>query len=558
MRKIFTLLLSLTATLTVAAQGTITTPDWSFDNAWVNCVPWNGTHEGHNATQYGTQPVGWCIANVSGMSGGPFLPAGTGNTLVGSQIAHDTLSTSNKAVLLVNTPNTILKTQIVPGYMTLGTAWNTSVMGQNNDGGTFGGIKFSGRPDALTFLYKRAHGEGSTEPFQVVAYTWKGTTIQKEVPTNIVMSGNPNKEDMTDRDRNILGIDTYYGGEVKKTGDFQLVGSINEKVAAADTAQWTPLTLNFNYSEKKLTPEKLNIIFSSGNFFENVNKANDSLAIDSVALVYYSRLSDIRISGKTIDGFRSDKYDYTVVYDGDATDVAFDLAYDWMGYAAENKMNATMQACTIKVTNPDGADIDGLSEHTYTIKVIGKQEISGKLDVAMGGMAIISGQDTKINIAPAKEAGHVDFTLPDLKIVMGDTLKLGDIAVPNMKMYRDDEQKRTYYEGEVEGMHLMDSLFVANVKCYGYVADDGTIDFKIPVAWITEAGNVTIDVRFYNGTIDMTEDPKVPEALGITSVGAPAAAPASVYNISGQRVGMGSHGLRIIRRADGRVVKVMR
>ena len=53
----------------------------------------------------------------------------------------------------------------MPGYMGLGTTWNTSVMGQQNDGGSFGGIEFTNRPDAVEFYYQRICPEASRPTF---------------------------------------------------------------------------------------------------------------------------------------------------------------------------------------------------------------------------------------------------------------------------------------------------------------------------------------------------------------------------------------------------------
>lgn len=539
MRKILTLITALTATFAMAQQ----LPNNGFESGWGDCTPWTSSG---STTKTGTEPTGWHISQVSGIGG-------LGATTVGK----DTIGyNSDKAVLLTNKANSIMATQIVPGYLTLGTPWNTSVLGSKNDGGTFGGVTFDKRPDALSFMYQRTHG---ADPATVVAYSWIGSTTQVNVPANIVMFGNPKKVDMKNRDRNILGIQTTYGEEITKSADFQLVSSINEKIAGT-TEGWTSKLIEFKFEAKKLVPEMFNVIFASGSYFEDANKKDDNLIVDDVKLVYYSRLSDISVAGKTIDGFSPDKYEYTIYTEGDPDDLLFDIKTKVMGYAASKDERGTADNYTIKITNPDGEDIDGKNVHVYTIKVIkgakpAAKEISGKLDITMMGQSLASGQEAKIVIKPVTD-DTVDFTLPNFSLALGggDPLLLGDINVPGMKVYRDEAAARTYYKGEVKGMSLAGGTLVADVEAYGYITDAGIVNINIPVTW----EGTPIGVRFYSEGADLTEDPKVPEALGISSVAATTNSAAVLYNAAGQRVSGAAHGLRIVRRADGSTIKVIK
>jgi hypothetical protein len=118
---------------------------------------------------------------------------------------------SDKAVALTNTSQT---GNVIPAYLTLGTPWSASlikvasVQNGSADGGTFGGIEFAYRPDAIQFDYKRSHGSESTQPAKVIAYSWTGEWNQEEVPGDNAWSlSNPKNTyvTMVDRDRNILG-----------------------------------------------------------------------------------------------------------------------------------------------------------------------------------------------------------------------------------------------------------------------------------------------------------------------------------------------------------------
>lgn len=233
-------------------------PNADFEGAWNNCVPWTSNS---NTKTIGTTPGDWCISQVSGLSSSfPFLN-GKGATVVGEKAEG---YNSASCVKVYNTANSYMPSQIVPGYVTLGTTWSTSVAGNQNDGGTFGGINFTARPESITFHYKRTHGTANaTERASVVAYLWKGEYKQADVPGNIIVTGTPQKVTMVNRDRNILDMKTAQGGAVTKKGT--LIGKINYDITG-DAEDWTELTIPFEYLTED-TPEKFNIIFCAGDYF---------------------------------------------------------------------------------------------------------------------------------------------------------------------------------------------------------------------------------------------------------------------------------------------------
>ena len=96
--------------------------NYTFEDINVNCVPW--TSKG-NTKVNGTQPIGWTLSHVIGING-------TGKTETGSIVPG---YESNRAVKIINRPNPFMATQIVPGYLTLGTTWSTSVLVSKKDGG---------------------------------------------------------------------------------------------------------------------------------------------------------------------------------------------------------------------------------------------------------------------------------------------------------------------------------------------------------------------------------------------------------------------------------------
>lgn len=267
-------------------------PNADFEGAWNDCVPW--TSNGNTKTM-GKTPADWCIAQVIGMSG-------TGKTLVG--VKDTGYNGEGSCVKVVNSNNSTKKTQVVPGYVTLGTTWSTAkgLTGSNPDGGTFGGIVFTGRPESVTFVYKRVHGttnaDGSAiysntgnteEKATVVAYLWKGEYVQANVPGCISLAS-PKTVNMVNRDRNILDMKTAQGKDVTKKGT--LIGKINYDITG-NAEDWTELTIPFEYLTDD-TPEKFNIIFCAGDYFSTTPGAGNALYIDNVKLNYPAAVVDTK------------------------------------------------------------------------------------------------------------------------------------------------------------------------------------------------------------------------------------------------------------------------
>lgn len=276
MKKIYTLaIIAAMFSNAAIAQDEPQLPNADFEGNWATCKPWtsNGT-----TTEIGQNPENWTIANVAGMK---IISSLQGTTQVGEK-ANGYNSASS--VKVYNSPNPKKKDQIVPGYFTLGTTWSTTVgLGKESDGGTFGGIEFTGRPESVTFMYKRTHGtEAPEEQASVVAYLWKGTYKQENVPGCLVFTGTPTPVDMIDRDRNILNMSTAKGGEVTQKGT--LIAKINHAISG-DAEEWTELTIPFEYVSDE-TPEKFNIIFCAGDYFSTNPGKDNALYIDNVKLNY--------------------------------------------------------------------------------------------------------------------------------------------------------------------------------------------------------------------------------------------------------------------------------
>lgn len=273
----------------------------TFDGEWVENKPWDSQNgylvlEGKGFTQ----PEGWVVSNVSGING-------LGATKVASA---GTVADGNRSVVLTNTPNPFMASQIVPAYISLGTTWATAnasaiIKVTDADGGVFGGVAFKGRPDAIALKYKRSHGTANAgERASVIAYTWRGTFTQENVPGNTSLS-KPVTTTMVDRDRNILGLATATGGNVSKSDDAALIAKA-EAYIEGDAAEWTDLLVPFTYNESVeagTAPEKLNVILSANDYFADrstIGKDN-TLEVDSVRLLYYTTLRSLAVNGMPLD-----------------------------------------------------------------------------------------------------------------------------------------------------------------------------------------------------------------------------------------------------------------
>lgn len=380
----------------------------TFDGEWEECIPWDSNN---NKTAVGTTPKGWCISNVY---------TGIANQTLGEQgkDKDDDGKEGNKkihSVLLTNKLISILNiTQRIPAYISLGTTWATAkgVNASNADGGTWGGKKFTYRPDALTFDYQRNNVNGE-ENAMAIAYLWKGTWTQENVPGSTAVSGKPKPCTMTNRDRNILNKPTSQGGKVTKTPDAALIATIEHPISESTDKEWETLTIPFDYKTNDI-PENINIIFSANDYFGNRTKivGDNSLTIDNVKLIYYHTLSDLKFNGTTIDGFNESITDYTVK--GNMSDYknALDCSPKSANSTKNVNWNDAENLVTITVKGSNYAE-DNESITVYTVKFEGTgtgihNVTSTSTNSANGAIYDLSGRQLKtmqkgINIVRGKD-----------------------------------------------------------------------------------------------------------------------------------------------------------
>lgn len=532
MKKIFTSLFAATAVaLTVGAQQL---PNNGFEEAWVDCVPWTSTG---NTTAEGTTPTSWKVSNTVGTKlGSSYL----GKTSVAKKVA------GYKSESAVNLFNKSVAGQVIPGYFGLGTPWATasSAAGANKAGGEFGGIEFVYRPDAIQFMYQSS---GDQQP-TVVAYTWNGKFVQKDVSGNIVTKGKPTKVDMVDRDRNVIGMtDAPQGGEVTEKGT--LVALINSRLEES-TTDWTKGEFEFTYSAEA-APEKINVVFSAGDYFSTTLKSNSTLTVDDVKLIYFSRLKSLKVNGVDVPEFAPDTYEYNV--DAEMPADASAIAAECMGNSgsakAEVALDAANNKATVTVTNSNvgGTDVDGEESHVYTLNFKPAQQeeniliYNGILKIEMDGEDISDGGiESPLQLIPNADYTECNLILPEK--ALGDGF--GDIKVDNVKMTKNGGI--TDFNGFVKGLTLMGGVIVADAVVTGTCDAEGNIDLLIDVTWDNEGTPTPIKVTF-NGKGKPLSTSAV-EAIESDDVNAPA----EYFTIQGYKVNGNNlaNGFYIVRKGN--------
>lgn len=342
-------------------------PNGNFEGSWVACKPWTGNGK---TKEMNKQPEKWTVSNVIGYAGNVWTFKGATN--VGEQQTPGRGEKGN-AIKIYNAPNSALSAKTVPGYMTLGTSWSTATgAGMEADGGTFGGISFVNKPDALRFYYKRSHN-GTNTRSSVIAYLWNGSTSQENVPSDIQAR---TEVTMVDRDVNVLEKTSYtQGGKV--TNNAKLIAKIEYYTTETPT-EWTECIIPFEYVEKNAaeTPAKFNIIFAASDYFNSKVTQGVTMYIDDVDLVYYHTLKSATYDGKAIENFAENTLSYDLssqVYD----EKKFDYTVKGAGAEVIKSYNEETGLLTVTVNGNNISD-DATSKTVYTFQ-FKKVDYTGKL-----------------------------------------------------------------------------------------------------------------------------------------------------------------------------------
>ena len=423
---------------------------------------------------------------------------------------------------------------VAPGFITLATPWVYAVSTiEDCDGGAYGGVAFTAKPDAITGKYKRTDATG--ENSHIIVYLWNGTF------TSNVGSKSAPSQSRTNVDRAIWGTET-------STGDGKLVAKCDYTFTTTDGA-WKEITVPIEYVAGAGAPTMMNAVISGGDYWTRANMLDGTtLYADDVKFLYYSRLKDIKVGGVSVAGFNSDTYNYSM--SGTTLPAESDIEVSHMGVGASHtiaidKVNATV---TITVTNA-GNDVDNVASHTYVLQYeknanVVKKEYPGYLNVSsdMLGGQLIKDQANTITIIENGD-GTCTFILPDFRLD-AESESMGDIAVENVTMTTGADGVTTY-KGSVTDMSLAGDL-LANVELNGTITAAGVVDMVIDVVWTNSGmGDIPILCTFTSTT------------SGVENIIAAPQGEVEYYNLQGVKVANPENGV-FIRVQGGKATKVVK
>ena len=233
--------------------------------------------------------------------------------------------------------------------------------------GSYDGMAFTYRPDAIRARVSR---NNAGENYHIVAYIWNGSD-KGDVPGTLSTGGVKSWYSLENSDRVLMG-------KIAKTsGDAHVLASVDYTDNTAH--DWKDVIIPLNYNSAYPAderPAKTNVIFCAGDPWD-IQTAVDgnTLSVDDVNYVYYSRLDGVSFNGINVNelvDFDSDVYEYNL-------DIAYPDGYDNIAYTIKGQsldktvtIDPLWQQYRIDMTvaytggNGEGYDVDGKTSHTYT------------------------------------------------------------------------------------------------------------------------------------------------------------------------------------------------
>lgn len=410
------------------------------------------------------------------------------------------------------------------GLLSLGQNWYTifgsgTNIGKNNaanvfaQNGCFGGVEFTGRPDAIYGTFRKQEKNNKTEDFHLVAYTWTGT-IKGDVPGALTSSGS---------------IFSGYTGKIKnwctlENADRAIIGSVKPSIINENTVRnidakngnviawadytesgsfdWKPITVELKYISDD-APALTNVIISAGNIWDSRAAVTDNyIDADNVRYAYFSRLSNASIDGYAFD-FNPNTLDYVITVD-DVENFTLPTGVNYSimsNEALTADKEATVSSIydnkqiSIKVTNKqsianaEATDADGLREHTYNFYFReAPQQFEGFYFTNVDGTDIYSGETTTLTLTQ-ENANYHTYTLAiaDVKVAQAATRAAGDaVNVTVSGLTKTEKDGKVIYSG------TDDNVKVGNEpKQVSAVATFDGDNYEVKFSFTNEDGTVT-------------------------------------------------------------------
>lgn len=307
-----------------------------------------------------------------------------------------------------------------PAFINFGTPWVYAVSSKNKcDGGVYGGMPFSYKPDAIKGRYKRTPA-ATKEKARIIAYLWSGT-FKSSIP-----SGKSTRM-QDDVDRAIM--DRVSG----VTGDGKLVASCDYGFETTKNNDWEEIVVPIDYKLTDVVPTKMNVIISSDDYWTRGNMVeNSKLEVDDVQFVYYHALKNVTYNGKPIEVKENESQFYIPI----SPDETFDLnklKYDKVGVGAtveDPVYDAANNTVTITVKGND-YDKNDKSVTNYVFTIVKEQtNFTDGLSVKIeeGGTFPIS--DATIQLVKELDDSY-SFQLKNFSLAQGQ-IPVGTIRIKNL------------------------------------------------------------------------------------------------------------------------------
>lgn len=501
MRKILLTALLAAGGLTASAQYL---PNGDFEQWKTTCgksdqtSPNFGSSPFGLATRPGVEPQDWNGSNVNQTV---FNQNASSDALVTCQKEGD-----NSYVRLVCTKvgakigqgSTAIEIKAeAPAFINFGTPWVYAVSTKSKcDGGVYGGMPFSYKPDAIKGHYKRTPA-AKAEKARIIAYLWSGT-FKSSIP-----SGKSTRM-QDDVDRAIMGRVSGV------TGDGKLVASCDYGFETTKNNDWEEIIVPIDYKRTDVVPTKMNVIISSDDYWNRANMVeNSTLEVDDVQFVYYHALESITYKGKTIK-MEEGKNFYNLLIDEDFDISKFSYEKIGAGATVDKSFDPELQMLTVTVKGND-FNVNPKSVTVYKFKVAKEvTDFTSDLSVELVKIAMFDPSESTIQLYKELD-GSYTFQLRNFSL-MGGMMPVGTIILKNLNVNGNKittSQKTTIQPGDDPsvdkeqwmgpGLELVPIVLNATRNGADLTAQidiDFTADMQIKVVFAP-----TIEI---NGTTDFT------------------------------------------------------
>ena len=434
------------------------------------------TEKNKNQGQPGEEPQSWHSSNIKFATG----LAGSYQKLVQKK------SDNGKTYANVINKKSGQASSYIPtlGTLTIGNTWYANYGDGNATGGyratnekfaqngTYGGLSFVGRPDAIVGDFQNYSSDS-----HIIAYLWKGS-FNGEVPATfddgatgiVIKKYNPTikswlKLENLDRaiwsqiDPSIVTSETVQN--ITKSEGAEIIAYCDK--AFNESFTWATVEIPLNYLSAA-TPEMTNVIITAGYPWDSRKSVEEkSINVDNVRYAYFSRLSDASIDGYAFD-FNPNTLDYVItVNDVENFTLPAGVNYSIMSNealtadkeATVSSINDNKQI-SIKVTNKqsianaEATDADGLREHTYNFYFReAPQQFDGFYFTNVNGTDIYSGETTTLTLTQENADYHTyTLAIADVKVAQAATRAAGDaVNVTVSGLTKTEKDGKVIYSG---------------------------------------------------------------------------------------------------------------